>query len=316
MLIFIHGEDLYRCHEKFTELKKSFSEKVDKTGTNIDEFEGEKLDFDLFFQSARTFPFLAKRKMIIVRDFLFKNKKKDTEKKIIENLKVLDKEDNVIIFFESLGEKKGKNTLKEKLLKIQYHYHYPPLGGQDLYQWANTKINGSGLQIDSQALALLLSLTNNDLWALKSEIQKLVFYVKGKNKELIEKQDVELLVFSQTETNIFSLVDAMAARNKVQALKILHNLVEEGNEALAILAVLTNQFKNLLIAKSALVEQRDLYKIMKLPPFVIKKLTGQASLFSPEELKRIYGSLLNLDKRVKSGDTQVFTLYYLLVLCA
>lgn len=59
---------------------------------------------------------------------------------------------------------------------------------------------------------------------MSNEIKKLVSY---KNNKIIKLEDIGLLVRSKIETDIFKTIDAIAEKNKKQALNLLHKHLEK-----------------------------------------------------------------------------------------
>jgi DNA polymerase-3 subunit delta len=106
------------------------------------------------------------------------------------------------------------------------------------------------------------------------------------------------------QVDIFGLVDGIADGNAASAVRMLRLLLEE-QEAASIFAMITRQFRLLLMAREILDEggntqtvQHDLGQ----HPFVAEKLVKQAGRFSMNRLVTIYHRLLELDKSMKTSQ--------------
>ena len=103
------------------------------------------------------------------------------------------------------------------------------------------------------------------------------------------------------------MIDYLGQKKVKLALKELDTLKQSGEHEIYILSMIVYQFRNLIQAKDVLSQggnKNDLSKRAKLHPFVATKSISQAKNFSFEELKGIYGKLMELDYRLKSGQIE------------
>jgi len=115
---------------------------------------------------------------------------------------------------------------------------------------------------------------------------------------------VELMVKPKIEADIFKTIDALAQRNKKQALYLIRKHLEKGDPPLYILSMINFQFRNLLVVKDLIERQKPYYailKITKLHPFVVRKSYEQAGKFTLPELKKIYQKIFQADLSIKTG---------------
>ncbi len=61
----------------------------------------------------------------------------------------------------------------------------------------------------------------------------------------------------------------------------------------------------MILARRAIEIGEDPIKSMKVPPFVVKKVSAQSRQFTSAELKGIYQRLLDLDVSVKRGEADL-----------
>ena len=80
--------------------------------------------------------------------------------------------------------------------------------------------------------------------------------------------------------------------------------------------MITRQFRLLLLVKEAQTKNIPMPVLAKqtgIHPFVLKKCNPQATNFSFEKLKKVYNSLLEMDRRMKTSKTNIKVLFDLLV---
>jgi len=128
--------------------------------------------------------------------------------------------------------------------------------------------------------------------------------VNFKRRQKIELKDTELLIKPKIETDIFKTIDSLAAKNKKQALELIHKHLEKGDNPLYLLSMINFQFRNIIAVKD-LIEKNKPYSVIlqqtKLHPFVVKKSYWQAQKFSFPELKKIYQKIFQVDLAIKTG---------------
>jgi len=286
MIIFLYGQDSYRMKEKMKEIIEHYK-RIHKSGLSLKYF-NDFFSLEDGFKQASMF----KEKKLIIINNLFSDK--EFKDKFLENKESFLKSDDLILIMESANEIKNDSLfifLKENA-KCQ---EFKLLTGSKLKSWVQKEFKKYNSEINPQALDLLIEYSGNDLWRLSNEIIKLVNY---KNKALIKKEDVKLLIRSKIETDIFKTIDAIAEKNKNKALKLFHQHLEKGDSPLYLLSMVNYQFRNLLMVKSSRMSK------IKMHPFVFRKSCYQAQKFSLEELKKIYQKIYEIDFQIKTGKIE------------
>jgi DNA polymerase-3 subunit delta len=105
-----------------------------------------------------------------------------------------------------------------------------------------------GLQLDSDALDLLVEALASDVARIAVEIEKLALFAGGRR---IGVEEITTLVPDARAGNIFALVNAVGRRDRARALEILDALTREGEYLPLALAFLSTQFRFALVAREA-----------------------------------------------------------------
>ncbi len=288
MIILIYGKDTYRSKARLSELREEYKL---KNGSGINErfLDGKNLSFEDLKNEVLGLSFFNEKKLLIIEN-AFANKT------LKENIKERGKElldtENIIIFYEKDKLLKGDilySFIRKKALIEEFDF----LKEEELKKWIREEVVKNNGKISNVAVSLLFEYVGNDLWRQKNELHKLIAY---KNKEEINEDDVNLLINVQAETNIFNTVDAIAEKDKELAIKLIKKHLDKGESVFGLLALISNQFKNMLIVKTA-----ENYKNTSLHPFVQRKSFYQSQKFSLEDLKRIYNKILEIDSGIKTG---------------
>jgi len=308
MLIFLYGPDTYRSRQKLNEIIENYK-KAHKKGLNLKYFEEKDLDFGEIQNEIQQTSIIAGNKMLILED-TFSNV--DFKEKFLKNSKNFISSKDLILFYEE-REISGTNSLLKLLKKSGKSQEFKLLEGQNLKNWIKKEFNSCGAKTESLVIEKLINFLGNDSWQLSNEIKKLATYKKNK---IIQTRDVELLVKPKIDVDIFKTIDAIAEKNKKQALSLLHKHLEKGDSPLYLLSMINFQFRNLIQIKS-LVEKNCTYqniqKSTKLHPYVVKKSLWQARSFSFPELKKIYQKIFKADINIKTGRIDPETALDLLI---
>ncbi len=334
MLIFIYGENLYLSREKLNKIRDKFVQEVDPQGFNLSIVDGAKTSIEELNRNFGAVSFLSNKRMIIIKNLITHNKK--IEKQVVDLLKqkrIIDnsnlKDNNIIVFYEESGkkvlEKEGKNLFKI-LTKIKYSQEMKPLSNIELYKWVKNKFNQLGSNIDNQALKLFISNAGIDLWQIENEIKKIVHYKKGTLMQIINNNNKEEIKITQTDIervatinfdkNIFSLVDALANKNKFLSIKLINNQLNEGANMIYLFSMIIRQFRILLQVKEMITKnysQREIIARLKLHPFVVKKAIAQSKFYLISDLKKILEKFLKVDLEMKTSKISPQLLFDLLI---
>ena len=302
MIIFLYGQDSYRAQEKLSEIIAHYKE-VRKSGLNLIDIDAGKTDFSKVYDVLKISSMFAETKLVTLKN-VFSGK--SFQEDFLKELKLLQSLKDVIVVFENdVVDQRLK--LFKLLLKECKSQEFALLDSKNLKIWAQKEFEKLKAKINNDALDALLSCTRNDLWRLFNEIKKLVDFKDG---QVVRKEDVQMLVKPNIETDIFKTIDALAQKDKKQALGLLHNHLENGDNSLYLLSMIAFQFRNLLMVKE-LSEKGLMYaSIVKksgLHPFVVKKSYFLCRQFSFEELKNIYRSIFKIDSDIKIGKIDAET---------
>ena len=282
MLIFLHGPDTYRARRKLSEIIEKY-QSTNKISTGMTSWDCSFADVSDITQALGA-PSLFQEKKLHIIENAFLHKEWEEE--------ALLQDDHIIVFFEQ-GTPDKRTSLYKYLNKKALVQEFVLLEGAKLTGWIQKEFLQYGFPAQKDVIDKLALGVGNDLWQLSNEIQKLVAFRQG----VVEKQDIDLLVKQNLQTNIFATIDAIAAKNKKKALRLIAEHSEKNESPFYIFSMLAYQFRNLLAIKDAK-DPRGL----KLHPYVLKKSLQAAQLFSREELERIYKKLFQIDLQTKTGQ--------------
>jgi len=301
MIIFLYGEDSYRSRQKLNEIIEEYK-KTHKSGLNLifADCEEDNINISDLKDKIRQASMFKEKKLTIISNLFSSHNLKD---EFLKGIKDFLGSEDIIIIYEK-GNIKENDSLFKSLKKNSKSQEFKKLEGIQLKNWIKKEVEKRGGIIDNNALQTLINYVRNDLWGMSNEIQKLINFKKNKS---ISEKDVETLVKAKIETDIFKTIDAVGLKNKKQALNLLYQHLESGDNPIYLLSMIGYQFRNLLVVKDLIEKSNPYALIVKksgLHPFVVKKSYLQARRFSFPELKKIYQKIFQADLDIKTGKIE------------
>jgi len=302
VIIFLHGADSCRSRQKLSEIISHYKNSR-KSGLNLISFDAHAADFSDFYNHFKVSSMFAEKKLVIVKN-VFVNKK--FQEDFLEKVSAFEQMGDVVVVYEG-QEVDQRLKLFKTLAKECKTQEFSLLDTKQTKIWARTEFDRLGVKANLDAVDTLVGYVGNDLWRMSSEIKKLADY---KNNGLVRKEDVEKLVAPRIENEIFKTIDALASKNKKQAMELMQRHLDGGDEPLYLLSMLAYQFRTMLVIKE-LAEKGFMYNsiVQKsgFHPFVVKKNYFACRQFSLIELKNIYRKIFRIDADIKTGkiDSEV-----------
>jgi DNA polymerase-3 subunit delta len=112
---------------------------------------------------------------------------------------------------------------------------------------AEETLSASGKQIEPEALSLLLERTGFNLWALKTQLEKLVSFVGQDSVVTLEQAESMSDQFRQEA--LYELNNAVTERDCQRALQVLNRILDQNYHPLQVLASLATEVRRLLVAR-------------------------------------------------------------------
>ena len=311
MFYIFHGDDTHAQQVTVSQLigKLGDPAMLDLNTTKLE----SNVTFSQLQQAASAIPFLAKVRLIIVRDLLSGKLDKSYQKQLLDYLPNLP-ETTRLLFLES-QPLKGNNPLVKlaESEKSGYVKQFSKPEGAALERWIRRQVEGENGRISPQATHMLAVNIGNQMDILSREIEKLVLYCNG---EEIQSEQVKQLSPYAAEASIFDLVDALGNRNSKKAAQLLQEKFMEGADPFYLFSMFIRQFRLLIQVKELADEGKRppaISQELKMHGFVVGKLYQQCQGFSLAQLEQIYRHLLNIDVDVKTGRNDMVTALHLLV---
>ncbi|MBN1960813.1 MAG: DNA polymerase III subunit delta [Deltaproteobacteria bacterium] len=264
---------------------------------NKHEFSARETPIIQAIEAARTMPMMAPKRFVHVSsiDFL-----KSAEQAPL--LAYLEQPSNYSVLCLSGSKLDQRTKLGQKLAKMGALFTFEPPRQQELSGYIEKRARKIGYRINHDATQLLGDLIGVNVGNIDRALEKLALYSGNTNP--ISAEDVEVLIAPTRVHSIFELTDAIGNRELDKAAIILRNILAGGESALAILGMITRQFRQLLQIKtlaSRRASNQEIVSTLGIRPFLINSLLTQARRYTINELTFALDAALQTDIKLKSS---------------
>lgn len=281
MIFVLLGEESFLVQRA---LKRLLEERLpaDAREFNFDIFDGEEARASAVLERAQTFPVLAPRRMILIRNA--QEVRKGELDLFEKSFPKIPETTDLILTASKIDRRLSFWQRVEALGKIRV-LRAPPL--RELPQWI---VEEAGYRISPEAAEGLVSAVGSDLSQIHTTLEKL-HLLKG-DKE-ISLADVTSCVLPFAFGSVFELTDAVGRGDLAKALILFRRGSAAGESVIALTALLARHFRIL----SRIREGEN----AGIPPFFVKDYQRQAARFSPQELEEKRERIFRADWALKSS---------------
>ncbi|MDG2209532.1 MAG: DNA polymerase III subunit delta [Flavobacteriales bacterium] len=296
----LHGEEPFFIDEVSKTLESSVVEEGMKDFNQVVMY-GRDTTIDQVLEAARRFPMMADRQLVLMREaqewpawrrsddmakleayaqspvastvlaFCFKNKKADGRLKAVKAI-----------------SKNGVLFLSEKVRDYK------------LADWISNYVRDTGLSISPQSAQILAEYLGNDLRKVVNELAKLkIVLPEGAD---ITPDHIEQHIGISKDYNVFELQRALGVKDIARSHRITHFFASNPkNHPVAMVMPVLGSFFGKIYAYHGLKDKSgsEAARALKCAPFAVKQYAEAARNYSPEKVGRIFGYLVEADRKSK-----------------
>jgi len=321
-ILFLFGDEEFLIEEAWHKLVET--EVTDKENSyDFQIIEQETMPLDRALDSCMTYPFIAERRLVIIKNFqnYFSATRKKTDSsspfgKYLENppqttyLVLVGGAESLNGLSASLQKKTGKKTIDS--LKFPYRdlieryvwFEFPKVYESDLASWVMQRAKKAGREFAPDAVQLLISRVNPSLRDLASEIDKIISFCGNRKK--IELDDGASAGGSSRVFNVFELQKAVGRRDLAASLNIMEKMLSCERQEMLIITILSRFFISLwrLIEESQKTTNHfQLAPLIGTSPYFVPEYLASLKRYTPDEIEKAFTILADTDEKLKSIST-------------
>lgn len=287
MKVTLTGENSFMLRGELNSLVRQFlGEHGDMA---LERLDGEEASFERLQEALQSLPFLANRKMVVLRSASLNKQFVEHAQRLLSELP--DSTD--LIFVEP---KLDKRSSYYKLLKKDTDFRdFPELDRAGLARWLVAAAKAQGGALSPSDASYLVDRAGAGQQLLQHELEKLLLY-----NPTVTKASIDLLIEPTPQSTIFELLEAAFAGNTKRAQQLYEEQRALKVEPQQIIAMLAWQLHILALVKTAGNRTPDnIAREAKLNPYVVRKSAAIANKLTPLKLRQLIMGLLNIDRRLK-----------------
>lgn len=288
---------------------------------NLIKIDGMNTTFDEIMNACETMPFMGEKKIVIVYRASFLQDKSDSSgTKVYNEIKnyVSDLPPyTVLIMYYLLNDKRDRPNKNKKMSTLEKYLpvvHCDKLKKDKYLKKVSDIFKEKGKQIERVELAYFCEKVQNNFDIIKREADKLICYCDGRD---IKKADIDLLIASSSEEDVFDLVELIAIKKVDKAIDIMKEILYKSDQHMLIISAIQKHFLRLYEIKLKVLNGKrvdDIMKEYRLPQFVCEKLISQTSRFTERQLSELIKLCVKTETKLKStGIDKSMEMEFLLI---
>src|SRR5215208_5292775 len=218
---------------------------------------------------------------------------------LVDYLQNSSPESDLVLIGKKLG---ARERLLSAVKKSGEVHTFEQPTGKALVRWLVGHAKKQGLDLPEDVAEDLTARCSGDKMRLLQETEKLALYV---GEDTATHDTVAALCPPDVQSNIFAFVDALAAGERDRVLRLLEDLISTGEPPLRLTFMVRRQFQLVARARALLdrgTPQREVASLLKVPPFVARKLEEQGLKLGSEDLDRALNLVLGMESGLKGGN--------------
>lgn len=310
----LRGDDLTHFKQVIRRIKDSLGN-ASMAELNTKVLDGEATNLETLTADCMAMPFLTEKRLVVIEraNGMLAKVNKEEQPKWVQFLEQLPETSLLVLLVEDTRKKEKGQWLWESaktydwLLKwVKSHPGLVELidcslpDQNEMPAWIRKQAKSQGGEILTNAASLLANYVGNNTLRAEQEITKLLTYAGAR---AVTSEDVVLLTSQEQEGNIFNLTDAIGERDGAKALTQFR-LLSVDNNMVELAPMIHRQFRLLIQVREILDEKgsmEDIKRELRVPDFLVPKLTAQARRFNMPTLLRIFERLLKIDEDMKGS---------------
>lgn len=288
MVITLTGSNFYLLKKRLDVLTGQFIKKHGELA--IEKIDAEEAEPQAVLDAVQSLPFLASRKMVVVRNAGASKVLSGQIEQIIDSAG--DTTD--VIFYEPAPDKRQTyfKVLKSKTQLEEFN----EMDAHGLAKWLSAEAKTQDGAMTLADANYLVERVGTNQQQLANELDKLITY-----EPKITRQNIDLLSEKTPQSKVFDLLDAAFAGDKERALELYSEQRAQKVEPQAIMAMMAWQLKLLALAKTgANKSSQQIAKDAGLSPYPVMKAQNLARKIDDNKLKDMVSDALEIDEKGKT----------------
>jgi len=303
----LHGEEPFFIDEIAKALE---AEVVEESMRDFNQtiLYGRDSNIDQVLETARRFPMMADRQLVLMReaqDWNAWRRKEDMEK--LEAYANSPVNSTVLVFCFKNKKADGRLKAVKAISRAGVLFLSEKVRDYKLAEWISGFVRESGLSISGPATQILAEYLGNDLRKVVNELNKLQIVLPAGTE--IAPEHIEKHIGISKDFNVFELQRALGSKDLVRSQRITEFFAANPKDhPVAMIMPVLNSYFSKVYAYHGLKDRSGpaAAKALRCAPFAVKQYAEAARHYPLDKVGRIFGYLREADRKAK-GQGNVST---------
>lgn len=287
MISLLFGEDTFRSRKKLREIIAE-EERKERTHSTVERFDAEEDDLTPLATLGRASSLFGEKRVIVVEHaishpagFTF----------VRSFAPMWQKNSDLLLLWDGTLEGEAGERINEIRPLLASVFEFPPLALTALRRWIQEEAKERGIALSPAEMEEFLARGGN-LWAAANELEKRALHAPPWGRSQ-----------GAGVRTVFELGDTFFSAPRA-ALRILLELLDQGENEIGLFSFLANHARLLLLVKSAPAGGIRPPKAGKLHPYRLRKAAATARTLSEEQLRGFLERFFEEEHRIKIGASK------------
>lgn len=255
----------------------------------VERLSGDEASFERLQESLQSSPFLAAKKLVVIRNPSVNKQFAEGIEKLLDGL---PETTDVLLVEPKIDKRSSYYKFLKKKTDLQ---EFAELDENGLARWLGENAKERGGSLSQPDARWLVERVGASQRLLNNELDKLLLY-----DPKITRETIELLTEATPQSKIFDLLEAAFAGNTKRALSIYQDQRAQKVDPSQIIAMLGWQLRIVALIKTAASRSSgDIAREAKVSPYTVGQAQAIANRLSLARLKQLITDLVTIDARSK-----------------
>jgi DNA polymerase-3 subunit delta len=288
VIITLTGNNSFALHKRLDELVGNFVKEYGDFA--LERIDAEEVEIQVILDALQNLPFLASKKMVVVRGL---GANKQAAEKIDQIIAAAGDGCDLILYELSTDKRTAYfKTLKSKTQLEEFN----ELDAHALAKWLAEEASTRGGELGQADASYLVDRAGTDQQLISNELDKLLIY-----SPKITRESINLLIDPLPQSKVFDLLDAAFSGRSSRALELYEEQRALKVEPQIILGMIVWQLQLIAVTKYA--DGKSTATIAKdvgMNPYPISKAANLAHKLNEQKFKKMVDFAFEIDQKSKS----------------
>ncbi len=299
----LFGEEAFLKEEAVARIRKATlgEEGAEACPWSVTALDGGSTTLAEVLDAARTLPMLSPRQLVLVKEA---EKIREADAAPLREYLKEPSSTTRLVFIAGGGKPDFRKAVFRALQEKAAVVEFPALKGASVSKWIRDRVREREAEIDPEALALMEAHLGSDLFRIDRELSKVLEFLAPSRK--ITAGALGEILGGAAAVSVFELAERVGAGDGARAVRLLREILAEGEEPVRLLFLIARQIRILILGKSLMRgghRGRDLALAVGIPPYpkIIEKTENLISRFPEKAGTSAMRRLVEADRAIKGG---------------